>query len=123
MRKGTARRAWVLGAEGDIALRVVCARCALRSIGVVVPPPAQIAPLCSECKREPARVCACCYVRAISHTRELLAANAALATTRGQRLCPHSVPLNRQTGRAACAECRHEAREAAADRDAGGGVQ
>ena len=84
LRKGSARRVLVAGA-GGIAPAIVCSRCALRAVAIVVGAPVEIAPLCGVCKRGASAVCAECYARSSANSRELLAANVALATTRRRR--------------------------------------
>lgn len=78
LRKGSTRRALVLEPDGSIAAGLVCARCALRAVAFVVPPPTTIAPLCGRCKREPAAVCGSCFTSVSNNVIHLSAANAAL---------------------------------------------
>lgn len=85
LRKGSARRVLVASAAGGIAPAIVCSRCALRAVAIVVAAPVEIAPLCGVCKRGASCVCAECYARSSANSRELLAANVALATTRTRR--------------------------------------
>lgn len=82
LRKGSVRRAFVLLGDGTIASGLVCQRCSLRAVALVVPPPVTVAPPCSLCHKEPSRVCGTCAERLGSHVRELLAANVAMKVTR-----------------------------------------
>jgi len=79
LRKGAARRAWVLSPHGELKQGTVCTRCALRAVTVVVPPPTTMAPACSLCRRNAAEVCAGCYNAAAHNVRGLSAANVALS--------------------------------------------
>jgi hypothetical protein len=79
MRKGKIRRALVLDSEGQVRSGLVCARCALRALAFVVPPPVTIAPLCIGCKRDRAAVCAHCHTTMAAQNQELLKANLVLA--------------------------------------------
>ncbi len=81
LRRGSARRVWIMTPDG-IELGIVCKRCALRAIAVLVPPPATVAPLCACCKRGRASVCVACMERLEQQVRELAAANVLLAARR-----------------------------------------
>lgn len=81
LRKGKARRAWVLDGHGGLKQGVVCTRCALRAVSVVVPKPTTVPTTCVLCKKELACVCRGCYNGAASNVRELSAANIALRQT------------------------------------------
>jgi len=78
LRKGSARRAVCLGADGKIETGLVCKRCALRVIAMVVPPPVTIAPTCYSCKRELAKHCQHCVDALRQNVQELTAANVRL---------------------------------------------
>lgn len=79
MRKGKIRRALVLDSEGQVRSGLVCARCALRALAFVVPPPVTVAPLCKACRRDRAAVCEGCHACLGASVRELTAANVRLA--------------------------------------------
>jgi len=75
LRKGSVRRAWVLSPDGHIASGVVCKRCALRQIVLVVPPPTTVPHLCSKCRKEVASYCLGCVQGLEQNVRELTHAN------------------------------------------------
>lgn len=77
LRKGACRRAWVLSPHGELALGLVCTRCALRALAFVVPPATTVPPACFACKRKPAAVCRECVAKLEAHVKELAAANIA----------------------------------------------
>jgi hypothetical protein len=78
LRKGAARRAWVLSSHGELASGLVCARCALRALAFVVPTMPTVRPSCVHCKRQPAAVCNACHDRAVEYASELVKANVVL---------------------------------------------
>ena len=77
LRKGFARKAWVLTRDGAVH-GLVCVRCAFGALPFVVPPPTTVAPVCSCCRRALASVCGGCAERLGASVRELTAANVAL---------------------------------------------
>lgn len=79
LRKGSTLRALVLTPHGEVKRGLVCKRCQLRSVRVVVPPPVTVPPLCCECKSAPAAVCKGCHHRVVDHVKGLSAANVALS--------------------------------------------
>lgn len=82
LRKGSVRRALVV-IDGEIKRGNVCARCALRAIAFVVPPPVVMSTPCASCKRRPSKYCADCHERVCKQASDAVKANAALAVAKG----------------------------------------
>ena len=83
LRKGSSRRSLVFDpADGSVSLALVCLRCCLRTLSVVIPPATTIAPLCKVCKKGLASICAGCHDRSESHCRELTKSNVILRRER-----------------------------------------
>jgi hypothetical protein len=88
-----ARRMWVLSPDGELALGLVCPRCASRALSVVAPPPTTIAPPCKGCHKAPAVYCEACMDKVCNHVRELSAANVASAVAPAREAQPAARPF------------------------------
>jgi hypothetical protein len=64
---------------------LLCRKCILRSVSLVVPPHTTVAAPCVACGRRAAAICAECHDRTARNVRELTNANIALSVVRGDR--------------------------------------
>lgn len=72
------KRALVFAPEAPPEIKLVCRRCRLWAMPVVVPPPIQVAPLCSSCGKERASIGPGCVSRLADQITELTRANVRL---------------------------------------------
>jgi hypothetical protein len=76
IRRGTGRRAFILGLDGPKAA-IVCATCAAHGTLFVVSAPIVLRPPCAACKKAGAAICDACAQRLGDNVRELSACNIA----------------------------------------------